>query len=348
MESIYKPTIALLLPNYNNGKYLTRCFNSFIDQIDFINEIIVIDDGSKDNSCNIIQIYKNKYSDKIQFFSRDNKGLILTRRELIDASSSDYLMFIDTDDYLSKNSIIEIYSYLQILKPDILAFSLRKVFSNGKYYKYDNPFHTNTILPSLIPKKKVFELISSSYNFNNLVTKVIKSNLYKRDKFDYARKISPIGEDLLQLLYPVTKAKNIYYIHKHYYNYFQNSDSMINSKRMSFLHLYNKEIWTILEKYVDEWNVSKGIFKKFYLKVIIRILSKNTYFFTLKKFIEQDFKIFFTMKYSLIEFLTLINIFDGTILYFIYLNKSVLKCISYFYLKIRYILSLNLSNYLKR
>ena len=91
--------ISLIVPVYNTGKYLNKCLESLISQTYKDIEIIIINDGSTDNSEEIIKSYKDK---RIKYFSKKNEGIGKTRNLGIEKSNGEYLAFVDSDDYLSE------------------------------------------------------------------------------------------------------------------------------------------------------------------------------------------------------------------------------------------------------
>lgn len=99
--------VSVIIPVYNTGKYLEKCLDSIVNQTYKNLEIILINDGSKDNSAKICQKYAQK-DDRIVFVSRENRGVSATRNEGIDLAHGDYFSFIDADDYVD----LDMYEYL--------------------------------------------------------------------------------------------------------------------------------------------------------------------------------------------------------------------------------------------
>ena len=91
--------ISLIVPVYNTGKYLNKCLDSLVNQSYKDIEIIVINDGSTDNSEKIIKSYKDA---RIKYISKKNEGIGKTRNLGIEKATGDYLAFVDSDDYLNK------------------------------------------------------------------------------------------------------------------------------------------------------------------------------------------------------------------------------------------------------
>jgi len=104
------PKVSVIVPVYNVEHYLAKCLDSLVNQSLQNIEIIVVNDGSKDDSGNIIQQYSEKYSDKIKAFTKENGGLSDARNFGIDQATGDYLGFVDSDDYVSGTMFEEMLS----------------------------------------------------------------------------------------------------------------------------------------------------------------------------------------------------------------------------------------------
>ena len=98
------PLVSVIIPVYNVEKYLRRCLNSVIDQEYKNIEIILVNDGSTDNSLEIAISYKEK-DKRIKVFSQENQGLSAARNMGLDKSHGEYITFIDSDDYVSKDYV---------------------------------------------------------------------------------------------------------------------------------------------------------------------------------------------------------------------------------------------------
>jgi glycosyltransferase involved in cell wall biosynthesis len=117
--------LSIIIPVYNVEKYITRCLDSLVNQnleaCDY--EIIIIDDGSKDNSLSIAKLYSAKY-ENIYIYSQENKGVGAARNKGLELAKGDYVYFIDADDYLASNVLKTILSYC-VEDLDILTFLSR-------------------------------------------------------------------------------------------------------------------------------------------------------------------------------------------------------------------------------
>ena len=96
------PEISIIVPVYNVEKYLKRCIDSILNQSFTDFELILVDDGSTDNSGEIIDEYAIK-DERIKVIHKENGGLSSARNVGIEYSKGNYIAFVDSDDYINKN-----------------------------------------------------------------------------------------------------------------------------------------------------------------------------------------------------------------------------------------------------
>ncbi|MBE6153966.1 MAG: glycosyltransferase family 2 protein [Firmicutes bacterium] len=97
-----KAKVSIIVPIYNAEKWLERCIESILNQTHKKMEIILINDGSKDKSKEIVEKY---HDERIIFIDKENTGVSATRNLGIEKSSGDYIMFVDSDDYIESNTV---------------------------------------------------------------------------------------------------------------------------------------------------------------------------------------------------------------------------------------------------
>ena len=108
--------VSIIVPVYNTGKYIQKCIESLLSQTYKNLEILLINDGSTDNSEQIILSYKDK---RIKYTSKENEGIGKTRNLGIDLATGDYLMFIDSDDYIKEDCVEKFVKKCESHKCDI-------------------------------------------------------------------------------------------------------------------------------------------------------------------------------------------------------------------------------------
>lgn len=104
----------MIIPIYNTGKYLPKCLDSILNQTFNQIEILCIDDGSTDNSLQILEEYSNKDS-RIKIFSNNHNGAGAARNTGLDNAKGKYISFIDSDDWIDSNTYQELYKKWKII-----------------------------------------------------------------------------------------------------------------------------------------------------------------------------------------------------------------------------------------
>ena len=122
------PKISVIIPVYNTEKYIEKCLDSIYNQKMKDIEIIIVNDGSKDNSDTIIQkwIEKNKENIQIKYLKKENGGLSDSRNFAIPYVTGEYISFIDSDDYIDENLYSNLEKYMNE-KIDLIKFKMQTV-----------------------------------------------------------------------------------------------------------------------------------------------------------------------------------------------------------------------------
>lgn len=138
-----KETITLIVPVYNAEPYLAECLDSIVNQTVLFDEVILINDGSTDNSLLICQQYTKKYSN-FKLINQDNKGVSVARNIGIEAAQNNYIMFLDSDDYLRKDTCAILKEQIQKYKSDAVSFDAEIIFEEesvrSNRNEYDRSF----------------------------------------------------------------------------------------------------------------------------------------------------------------------------------------------------------------
>src|SRR5690606_2914769 len=175
--------ISVIIPVYNASLYLSRCVDSLVDAIipNSTVEIILINDGSTDNSLAICKEYANKYG-FIKVFDQNNQGPSAARNLGIQNATGDWIVFVDSDDYVEKNYferiITEINTHIDI---DIFVFNYYKTTdSKCTEHKVFNKF--NQVFNHI----NILEILKNTNDFKYLlfpVNKVYKGELIRKYGF---------------------------------------------------------------------------------------------------------------------------------------------------------------------
>ena len=125
------PIVSVIVPVYKTEAYLAKCLDSLVNQTLKDIEIIVVNDGSPDNSQNIIDEYVKNYPEKVRSYIKENGGLSDARNYGVERAFGEYLMFVDSDDYLDVDALKHIYQEAEHAKTDVIGFNLAIVDENG-------------------------------------------------------------------------------------------------------------------------------------------------------------------------------------------------------------------------
>ena len=126
--------ISIIVPIYNVELYLRRCVYSLITQTYKKIEIILVDDGSPDRCGEICDEYA-KADSRVRVIHKTNGGLSSARNAALDIATGDYIMFVDSDDWIESNCCEELVKKIMEYNADIVAFGLNYVYDSGKIVK---------------------------------------------------------------------------------------------------------------------------------------------------------------------------------------------------------------------
>lgn len=124
--------VSIIVPVYNVEKYLETCLNTLVNQTLKDIEIIVINDGSTDNSQRIIDQYSKNFPNLIRAFNKPNSGVSDTRNFGIEQAKGEYIGFVDSDDYVETNMFELLYNEAKKSNSDIVVCHFNKISNKGK------------------------------------------------------------------------------------------------------------------------------------------------------------------------------------------------------------------------
>jgi len=159
--------ISVVVPVYNTEKYLRKCLDSLINQTFQDIEIICVNDGSTDNSAKILEEYP-----QIKVITQENKGLSEARNAGIRAANTEYIGFVDSDDWVEPNFYEKLYDSITKNNADIACTTIKR-----RVNKFRVKYEEEKIYTDLDEKIKVCGLPKSSYVWNKLYkTEIVKQN----------------------------------------------------------------------------------------------------------------------------------------------------------------------------
>ena len=233
------PLVSLLSPCYNVEKFLPHCLDSIINQTYSNLQIVLIDDGSKDDTWRVMQDYAGK-DNRIEFYHQENQGVATTRNHLLEKVKGDYVLFVDSDDWI---------------EPDMVEFLVGKALTNNIEMVVCGNVNNDTPPASEYNEelwsqdKAVKEFLRHVSINGSLCNKLTKVNLLHNVKFHCG--IS-YGEDALFCWELLQNVESILITNKQLYHYRMNESSLSHASwspsKMGSGHV----VWEELEKNAKE------------------------------------------------------------------------------------------------
>ena len=253
-----KKLISIVIPVYNAEMTIKQCLESIICQVNEDVEILLVNDGSTDNSESICNSYVEKYS-FISLINKNNGGVSSARNEGIKNARGKYLITLDSDDELSKDAICILKRYLPC--NDLIAYGYRQrqIYTEKKIVEndvwFDNKLEFSIIEKTNFPEFYCRALLSSPCN------KVYDLSIIKKQKIYYDESIS-LGEDLLFNIKYLEHTKcRIVCINKSLCIYNNKINAGLSSARYDNHLQIQKRIFEKLLQYAQSINVSdRGLF----------------------------------------------------------------------------------------
>lgn len=218
-----KPLISIIVPVYNAEKYLRKCIDSIVNQTYTNLEIILVDDGSPDNSGAICDEYA-KNDSRIKVIHKPNGGLSSARNAGLDLSSGEYLTFIDSDDYIELDTVEQVVKTLLDREVEVVLIREKQVNENGETTKIVGETPTDTIFYK--EKEFLADLILAK-QINGACDKFYKRELLNGLRFEENKHH---GEDMLFNVCYLEKVNTVGYVDSIKYSYVANQNSITHSK----------------------------------------------------------------------------------------------------------------------
>ena len=245
--------LSIIVPVYNTEKHLKKCFDSIINQNNSEIEVVVINDGSTDNSEVIIKEYTEQYKDVFKYYKKDNSGVADTRNFGIEKATGEYIMFLDSDDYIDKKLYDNIKKYIDE-NVELIKYKMQRVDENDKILE---------IVPGA-----TFDKITGEEGFNRLYgtdvlldspcVYVIKKDIFERNNLKF--KVGTEHEDFGLIPFVIVLAKSMISTNFYGYYYVQSKGSLMRNEN------YQKTIKRVYDalghydnakEYSQEINLSK-------------------------------------------------------------------------------------------
>ncbi len=267
--------LSVIIPAFNCGNSIERTVDSIVSSGLTDYEIVIVNDGSADNTASVCDELCSRYS-FIKYSEQENKGVSAARNKGISLATGEYILFFDADDTARENGFSECIDFIEKEKPDILVFGMRfDYYKNGKIYRNDNlvPEHCGTL-----DKNRIRAELDSLYNTNSLTSSCNK--LYKRDLI-INNNISFntecfLMEDFLFSLQCLRSCENIYCLPETLYYYKQSENEKNAFNRLKRIDDFCEYVFPfkIAIDELDAGEAGNSVFNNFFCM----LLSQKMYY----------------------------------------------------------------------
>lgn len=264
------PLLSIIVPVYNVEKYLHRCIDSILNQTFTNFELILVNDGSTDNSRNICEEYSIKDA-RIIVIHKKNEGVSSARNTGLDNAKGKFITFIDSDDYIS-NDYLETFFIENLSKIDFIIQGI-EISKNNEFIKskiYNGYFNFDSICNCVINNN----ILYSGFIFGKLFRLDYINNNGIRFNKNFSFK-----EDLIFLLDYIYVINNVYVVLNYGYKYIIH-DNGLSSRKHYFKDLYyiEKDIKNKIELINDKFNSNEWLdYNIKYFHLVIKLMLDSIY-----------------------------------------------------------------------
>ena len=282
--------ISVIVPVYNMEAHLEKCLNSLVNQTLQEIEIIVVNDGSVDDSQKIIDEFHEKFPQKIKSFTKENGGLSDARNFGLERANGEFIGFVDSDDYVSATMFEEMYELAKKHSAEMVICNLQKVDENG------NVTQKLTQIPNM-PEK--IDLTNNFSVFSDLsyfaCNKIFKRELFRTKRF----KKGVHFEDIQLIPQLLLECNTLAQTQNYHYQYLERTDSITKTHTEKGLDILKavEEVEVVFKssKYFEKkaelknFKILEGVYT--YLAYLAFVKDEQVYkkmSLELKKFVKKN------------------------------------------------------------
>lgn len=261
-----KCKLSIIVPVYGVEKYIDKCLNSLVKQSLKEIEIIVVNDGTKDNSQKIIDKYVKKYPDKIKSYIKENGGQGSARNYGLKKTTGEYIGYVDSDDFVEKDMYKKLYNKAKENNYDIVVcgnYNVSEDYQNKNIDAFINNYNTDL--------ENIFFGKMAVWN------KIYKRDILIKNKLEFKEKVW--YEDLAFTLKAIMNSNTFAFIDEPLYDYLIREGSTMNNsnvkRNLEILEAFN-DILSYIQHNKKEEYFSKIEFlaiDHIYISAIVRVLK---------------------------------------------------------------------------
>lgn len=285
---------SIIVPVYNVEKYLNECVDSILSQTYTDFELILVDDGTKDNSGVICDEYAQKDA-RVKVIHQENAGQAVARNTGTDIAQGEYVLYLDSDDYICDNEFLSKLSQKTKDKTEVILFGYKKFFESNKSFGKDVCEYPS--LQGESPEKVIALLLQSDMYMGCPWNKTIRRAFLEQNQIRFVPGM--ISEDSDWYLQVVTRAKTYDSVNEAFVVYRQREDSTSHAPKLKSLtdNLHILETWS---SRFNEYDISAEL-KTLLTSVLARYYANMLVLYT--RFPNKDVKPYYkrvkALKYLL-------------------------------------------------
>ena len=252
MDNHTQPLVSVLIPLFNQERYFDSCLRSVCCQTYQNLEIIVVNDGSTDNSPDIVKLWAVD-DNRIRYVSKDNEGLAIARMESYRLATGEFIAFVDSDDYLPKNAIEVLVGHMVEKGVDLVQGSATRILGFLKQRRY---FDTGSFpINRIVQQPELFDQYYLNFFGKSFFPITLWGKLYRKSIIDLAMKKTKlfsiefpfVGEDHFFNMQLFPFIRSMYRTNEtvYYYRYGGASSSKFSPTYPALLDLSDKRLYLL-------------------------------------------------------------------------------------------------------
>ena len=264
-----KIKVSVIVPVYNVEKFIDKCLNSLVNQTLKEIEIIVVNDGSPDNSQKIIDKYVKKYPDKIKSYIKENGGQGSARNYGLKKTTGEYIGYVDSDDFVEKDMYKKLYNKAKENNYDIVVcgnYNVSEDYQNKNIDAFINNYNTDL--------ENIFFGKMAVWN------KIYKRDILIKNKLEFKEKVW--YEDLAFTLKAIMNSNTFAFIDEPLYDYLIREGSTMNNsnvqRNLEILDAFNDILSYIQHNKKEEYfnKIEFLAIDHIYISAIVRVLKADS------------------------------------------------------------------------
>lgn len=264
--------VSLIIPVFNVEEYLEECLESIINQSFSDYEVILVDDGSTDRSRLIISNYEKNFN-KVTVLYQKNKGVSEARNLAFKHAAGEYVLYIDSDDFLKINMLELMVNKAKNTKADIVMCNYNLYYGDNN--ENNRVFSYNLLEDNIYSSKEVIDMMLNFKLQGQLWNKLFKRSLLIEDNFEFES--GRYIQDIFPVFKVINRSEKIAFINEDLYYYRQRDTSTIHKKNIKLVEDYYHAMYSVIQYIIEnEIQVNSTSFKVFRASVLSYFIHHYT------------------------------------------------------------------------